>query len=120
MINNPTVSLQVNTVYFTSIASGKKTVEGRLNKPPISSIKVNETIRFLDVFDHKRHVDVKAIRLQAYSSFHEMLEKEGLENCLPGITDLNEGVKIYHDFPSYKENEKQLGVLAIGIQLLHN
>ncbi|HUD00913.1 MAG TPA: hypothetical protein VMR37_01165, partial [Rhabdochlamydiaceae bacterium] len=65
-----------------------------------------------------RHVDVKITFLRTFPTFREMLKKEGLENCLPGMADLEEGVAVYHHFPRYREREKELGVLAIGIECL--
>lgn len=100
------------------VETGKKTVEGRLKKPELKVLKVGDKIRFQDNSHSKSFVDVKIISLNAYPTFREMLQKEGLHRCLPDLNSLEEGVDIYHSFPSYREKEKLLGVLAIGIQKL--
>lgn len=56
------------------------------------------------------------VGLYVYPSFREMLSAERLKSCLPLARDLDEGVRIFHAFPEYKELEKQLGVLAIRIK----
>lgn len=103
--------------YFRMIHSGRKTVEGRLNKPELHNLKVGERIRFQKEDQIKHFVDVKVISLRTYPTFREMLHREGLHRCLPDVNTLEEGVHIYHSFPSYRENEKLYGALAIGINL---
>jgi ASC-1-like (ASCH) protein len=113
---SPILKLTLQTVYFEQIKSGKKTVEGRLLTQKYLAIKVNDIIRFES---NQQFVDVKVTHLNKYSNFKMMLAAEGLQSCLPGIKDINEGVAIYHSFPSYRENEKVYGVIAIGIKLLN-
>lgn len=48
-----------------------------------------------------------------YSSFGEMLNKEGLQNCLPST--LRDGILKYYSFNGYKEQERELGVIEFGI-----
>jgi ASC-1-like (ASCH) protein len=99
------------------VHSGRKTVEGRLNKPELHNLKIGERIRFQRENEVKHFVDVKVISLRTYPTFREMLQKEGLHRCLPDVKSLEEGVHIYHSFPSYLEKEKLYGALAIGINL---
>lgn len=66
-------------------------------------------------FDRWIHAEI--LRLSKYDSFLSMLKTEGLQNCLPGIGSLEDGVQIYHSFPDYKTRESAYGVLAIAIKV---
>jgi ASC-1-like (ASCH) protein len=44
-----------------------------------------------------------------------MLQDLGVENCLPGIKDVDAGVTLYHGFPGYAEKEQQFGVIAMEL-----
>lgn len=46
-----------------------------------------------------------------------MLEKEGLENVLPGVKSIEEGIQVYRRFYD-EEKEKKYGVVAIEIEPL--
>lgn len=48
-----------------------------------------------------------------------MLESEGLENMLPGTTNLQKGVEIYEKIPSYKERCQRNGCLGIRPKVLN-
>lgn len=109
--------LNLRAPYFRMVQTGRKTVEGRLNKPELHSLRVGERIRFQREHEAKNFVNVKVISLRTYPTFREMLDKEGLHRCLPDVKSLEEGVRLYHSFPSYSEKEKLYGALAIGIQL---
>ena len=44
-----------------------------------------------------------------------MLEREGIERVLPGVHNIEEGVRIYRQFYT-EEEEKNYGVVAIEIE----
>lgn len=52
-----------------------------------------------------------------YAIFEEYLISEELDNCLPSIANLKNGLNIYYKYYS-KENESQYGVLAIQLKLV--
>jgi len=87
----------------------KKKVEGRLYDEKRKQINPGDAI----VFEGKLKVRVKSIR--KYSSFKEMLEREGIERVLPGVHNIEEGVRIYRQFYT-EEEEKKYGVVAIEIE----
>ena len=62
----------------------------------------------------------EVISTHVYNTFHQMLSHEGIENCLPGVKDLDKGTELYHSFPNYKERESELGVIAIRIKYLYS
>ncbi|NJE26846.1 ASCH domain-containing protein [Thermococcus sp. MV5] len=95
--------------YLRLIKEGKKKIEGRLYDEKRRQVKPGDTI----IFGEKLKVKVKALRV--YSSFREMLSEEGLENVLPGVKTIEEGVQIYRRFYT-EEEEKKYGVVAIEIE----
>jgi ASC-1-like (ASCH) protein len=95
--------------YLKAIAEGKKKIEGRLYDEKRQKIKPGDII----IFENKLMCVVKDIRV--YSSFREMLESEGIENVLPGVRDIEEGIKVYRKFYS-EEKERKYGVAAIEVE----
>ncbi len=57
--------------------------------------------------------------INSYENFAQMLESEGLENMLPGTTNLQKGVEIYEKIPSYKERCQRNGCLGIRPKVLN-
>ncbi|WP_297437292.1 ASCH domain-containing protein [Thermococcus sp.] len=95
--------------YLRAIAEGKKRVEGRLYDERRQGIRPGDTI----IFENRLMCVVKDVRV--YSSFREMLEKEGLENVLPGVESIEEGVRVYRRFYS-EEKERKYSVAAIEVE----
>ncbi|RLF90227.1 isomerase [Thermococci archaeon] len=95
--------------YLRLIKEGKKRIEGRLYDEKRRRIKEGDII----IFEGKLRAKVKALRI--YPSFKEMLKKEGIENVLPGVKNIEEGVQIYRQFYS-EEREKKYGVVAIEVE----
>lgn len=87
--------------WFQHIASGAKTVEGRLNKGKFAGLSVGSvlTVRGRDGSGLKCHVT----RIATYKSFKEMLEQEGLRHVLPGVIGIANGVSVYRKFYSAKD-----------------
>ena len=69
--------------YFDLILEGKKTVEGRLNQKKYQKIKIGDLVSFKssEPTDHSTFCIVREKNI--YRTFKDMLEAEGLENCLP-------------------------------------
>ncbi len=103
------VSINVNEPYKTFILEGKKTVEGRLNKGKFAKIEVGDILQI-----DPEGVQFKIIEKNTYSSFKEMIEKEGIENVIPDKSEITDAVDVYYKFYT-KEQEKEFGVLAIKI-----
>jgi ASC-1-like (ASCH) protein len=97
--------------WFQKICNAQKRIDGR-SGPKYDNIKVGDTISF----DCKlKSVLCFVTRVTRYPSFFILLMSEGLDNVLPGIKTIEEGVKIYRRFYS-EEFEKEHGVLAIEIK----
>lgn len=101
--------------YIELIRSGKKTVEGRINKGSFVFAKVGDSISFYTYQGDR--ISCRITGVNTYSNFREMLKQEGVSNCLPGVVDIEEGVKTYHAIPNYEQNAKKYGVVALKILL---
>lgn len=109
------LTLHIMQKYLHAIRLKKKTVEGRLFKPAYQHVKPGDAIRLIS---DEEELLVSVTKLKRYATFAQMLEVEGLQNCLPGVENHQEGVALYHSFANYKEQEKNLGVLAIGVEVV--
>lgn len=107
--------ISIQPLYLELIRLGKKTVEGRLLRPKYKGLRVGQAIRFGQKEVPGNYVDTQITKLSVYPSFEAMLQTEGLNACLPGISHLTDALAIYHSFPDYQQQERILGVLAIGI-----
>lgn len=112
----PSLVLTVWPPFFDEICAGKKTVEGRPLTPRYMNLKTGDLIQIVDKGACNSFV-VEITRLTKYSSFAEMLENEGTSNCLPGIGSKEQGVEAYYSFPNYRDQERQYGVIALGIKV---
>jgi len=95
--------------WFLEIESGAKTVEGRLSIP---GLIIGDTITF--IWKHKSVVK-KIKYVHEYSCFAELLDVEGLQKVLPGVSDTTEGCAIFKDWYS-NELQRKKGVIAIGLE----
>lgn len=106
----------VQDPWFTHIKNGDKRVEGRLNKSWVATLQRMDRIIWNNS-DQRVSTIVKDIK--SYASFREMIEKEGIQNVLPGVKSIEEGVKVYRKFYS-ESDEKKFGVVGIHLGLLKN
>lgn len=106
--------LHIQKKYFDYIKSGLKTVEGRIASKSLKAVNAGDTILFecSDLL-----VSCRVIQKYIYRSFEEMLNDQGLQNCLPSVTDVAVGIEIYRSFPNYRELETKNGVIAFKIEL---
>ncbi len=111
-------TMKLESKWFNYIANKMKVIEGRLYDEKRKRIRVGDCILFKSTSSsNEALLYAVVIGLRRYSSFREMLINEGIERVLPGIHDVDEGVKIYYNY--YNPNEEQkYGVLAIEVDLL--
>lgn len=102
------IDLHVQNPYLEQIESGQKTVEGRLAKSKYTTLVPGNKIRF------NNRLNVSIVAIKHYTSFLLMIQSEGLERVLPGVSSLKEGVDVYRQFYT-EEDEKIHGVVAITI-----
>jgi len=100
--------------WISFIFSGKKKYECRAFDRERLNYKIGDSIGIVNK-KHKR-VEFVITELIRARSFLELFEKIGLENTLPGVETVEEGVQIYRQWVS-EERERQFGVVAIGLCL---
>merc|ERR1712004_298218 len=97
--------LDVQSRYFNKIVDGSKTVEGRVGEVDpgknihedyitgVTSYHVGDQLRFTisGIADQRESALCEITKLEFFSSFEEMLNGCGLEQCLPGVDDIQEG-----------------------------
>lgn len=101
--------------WFTLVLLGYKTIEGRLDKGDFEIIEARDIIEWFNEDIISRSFMTRVIRKTKYESFRDYLRIEGLEKSLPGITNLEDALKIYAKFYSTEE-EKKFGVIALEIE----
>jgi ASC-1-like (ASCH) protein len=101
--------LRIQRHWSELIASGKKTVEGRPNCGRPKDVNVGDYLLLNDV-------QCKVVRRRTYPSFRAMLQECGVEHVTPGL-ELEEAVRIYHDFPRYEDLAFDNGVVAFDLEL---
>ncbi len=107
----------VSEPWFTLISLGLKTVEGRKNKGRFKEMQVGEVIEWTNNDFNPRSVLTRITKKTEYKTFKEYLESEGLNKCLPGISNMEDGLSVYFKYFT-KEDEKNFGVVAIKLELI--
>jgi ASC-1-like (ASCH) protein len=98
--------------WFSLIEIGKKTVEGRKNLPKFHNWKPGDLVVFhLDAREFKTRIR----NIRGYKTLEDYLLTEGLEQVLPGVKSLKEGIEIYTQWSTPKEIDT-FGFLAIEVE----
>ena len=104
--------------WFSLIAIGCKTVEGRLNSGDWSSMEVGSLIDwFNEDFGIKREFRTVIISKRVYKCFSNYLITEGLNKTVPTIENLEDGLKIYYSYYKLKDEEKY-GIVTLELQVV--
>ncbi|MEU0569837.1 ASCH domain-containing protein [Nonomuraea sp. NPDC005983] len=98
--------------YFDLAASGRKTIEVRVQYPGLRDLRAGEHIRFVCGRDDAL---TRVTRVARYTSFEEMLDIEGPQRVNPDSPREQQLADIRRIYGPEKE---ALGVLAIEIELL--
>jgi ASC-1-like (ASCH) protein len=98
--------------WFSYIRQGVKPVEGRKKTHSYRKIKVGDQINFING-DESFFANVTEIR--EYPTLEQYFEDVSLEKALPGITTLEEGLKIYAEW-STEAQIRQYGFLGIFVE----
>ncbi|MGH3759435.1 ASCH domain-containing protein [Actinophytocola sp.] len=98
--------------YFDLVATGRKTIEIRVNDSNRKKIKVGSLIRFRCQGDQ---VLTRVTRVARYANFDEMFDREEVASVNPLTTREEQLANIRQIYPPERE---ALGVVAIGIELV--
>ncbi|UXY33266.1 ASCH domain-containing protein [Streptomyces sp. HUAS TT20] len=96
--------------YFDLVASGRKTIEVRVQYANLRNLAAGQHIKFACGQDECL---VRVVRVARYASFEEMLDTEGPENVNPDSPREQQLTNIRRIYGPEKE---ALGVLAIEIE----
>ena len=103
--------------WYSLIKLGIKTCEGRLNKGDFSKMNVGDIITFENSdFGFERKFNVQVISIHNYKTFSDYLRAETLKKTLPGITKVEDGLKIYYKYYK-KEDEAKYNIRALRLQI---
>lgn len=103
----------VSEPWFTLIKLKIKSVEGRLNKEDYKKMEIGDYIIFTNNdMGFKRKFKIKIINIAYYDTFQVYLETETLENCLPGINSMKQGLDIYYKYYT-KDDELKYKIKAL-------
>ncbi|USN51795.1 MAG: ASCH domain-containing protein [Myxococcales bacterium] len=99
--------------WFSLIREGKKPVEGRKASSAYLKIKPGDNIEF---FCGGEMFQAQVVGVNRYESLEKYLETETLERALPGVSTIDEGVRIYLQW-STKEQILKHGFLGIQVRV---
>ena len=102
----------VTEPWFSLIAMGTKTCEGRLWKGEFRTLALGDVLEF---YCGERFCRVRVVGLTVYETFELYLMGEGLANCLPGVGTVEEGVAVYRSFYSERD-EWAFGVVGVRLE----
>ena len=106
--------------YYEYVKNGTKIYELRVYDDKRKLIKINDLWEFSSNNNKNESFITKVVAIKTYKSFREAIQDTGLEQLLPQITDLEEGIKIYESFDNnnYKINAEINGVVRFTLQTL--
>jgi ASC-1-like (ASCH) protein len=105
----------VSEPWFSLIACGVKTVEGRLEKSDFVGLRPGATITWTnDDLGYARRVVTRVASTRRYPTFRTYLRGETVAKALPTVSSVDRGVAIYRKYYDAVA-EKEHGVLAIRL-----
>lgn len=109
--------MKLNPSPFDMIASGKKTIELRLNDEKRRMIGCNDEIVFVNTQDSQKKIKVKVINIYRFKSFAQLYAELPLLKC--GYTEEDVLTASAEDMLMYysEEQQRKYGVLGIEIEL---
>jgi ASC-1-like (ASCH) protein len=112
---------QLDEKWFNLIAQGKKIVECRKRTTKrFADIQVGDIFDFVSSVNPKLHCYCKITEINCYkgpNALDRLLTNEKLENVLPGVETIQEGITIYKTHPmNWTDEEIEQGVLAIRLE----
>lgn len=108
--------IEVSEPWFSLIRDGIKKVEGRKGSPTWIDIKIGDVI----ISNGKEKFKMKIVGIHKYygeNCLENYLKTEKIENVLPGIGTIEEGMKIYMSPPiNWTQQElNKYGILAFQL-----
>lgn len=105
--------MKLGDPWFEYVANGTKRYEGRRWWKPTQELRIGDTITFQGSQNRECRKIIKNILL--FPTFEAALQSLPLEQVLPGVTTIDEGVQIYLQFVSLK-TQKSDGICMIELK----
>jgi ASC-1-like (ASCH) protein len=99
--------INIEDEWFRYIISYDKIYEGRIYDEKKRAYCVDDLLDINEIYK------VKIKKIYVFDSFDEGLYSLDINNVLPGVKSIDDGVKIYYDMPKYREKEIEYGVCFI-------
>jgi ASC-1-like (ASCH) protein len=108
--------VHVSLPWYIHIKEGRKTVEGRPKRNTFAQMKVGQ---FVKIFNKELNESfcVKITKITEHKTFEDMIRSNGIDNVLPGIRNIDEGIQVYMQYYN-KEIESEFGVVGIHVSLI--
>lgn len=103
------INMHVDKEWFELIKNGSKTVEGRKNEGRWSLLKKGHLLK---IYNDDEYIIKEIKNIRVHNSLKEYIINEGLENTLPGVKSLKEGIDVYLRYYT-KEDIFRYGIIAI-------
>ncbi len=108
--------VHVSLPWYNLIKEGKKTVEGRPKRNTFAQMKIGQVVKFFNK-ELNESFCVKIVGISEHKTFEDMIRSNGIDNVLPGIRNIDEGVQVYMQYYN-KEIESEFGVVGIRVQII--
>jgi ASC-1-like (ASCH) protein len=109
--------ISINSPWFEYVKEGKKVYEGRCFWKSVLDYKIGDILIVSHHTDKTiRSFEVVIDEILKFKTFRDALTELPIDRILPSITNVDEGVEIYHKFVSEQTQEKY-GVCMIKIHI---
>lgn len=109
-------NIRMDDYWWQLIQDRLKTIEGRINRDHHNTVSPGDRFEITNTSTGEI-LSGYVSNVREYPSFEDMLTEEGIENVLPGVESIQDGVDIYRSIPGYAKDEIDLGVVAIELDL---
>lgn len=112
--------IECSEPWFSLIRDSVKKVEGRKNTERWAKIKELDTLVFLEKESKVEFITkvTKVVKYAAPNALRKYLEGETVAKALPGVTTMEEGMKIYLQWSTMKEIEDSGAMLGIHVEVV--
>ena len=114
--------MTLDSIYYNLILNGSKIYETRIFDEKRQKIKLLDIIEFKEK-DTSNSFKGQITELSYFENFRDAMVSAGLRKVLPNARSLEDGIKLYEQFPhkkhgNYKKAAKEYGVLRMMFKLL--
>jgi ASC-1-like (ASCH) protein len=113
----PPLTIILNDSSVTLMGQNLKTCIERIHCGLCRHIQPGDIVEFRSNYRAAlTHILAKRI----YASIEDMVEKEGVSNLLPHISDTQQGIAFYNAKPGYRNGVAEHGITVFQVQILPN